>query len=116
MRGRRDGQSRYEVSGISPSSAQQAMKLTNIRIQLNYGGDDITAALVALLQRSSFPYKELDLSRPQEALMMDNLKIKICTLEEVSDTCAGRTLLGTNWNSISWRARPGTSTCSRRKV
>jgi actin-related protein 8 len=54
------------------------------RLQLNYGGDDVTTALAALLQRSSFPYKDLDLTKPQDWLMMDNLKIKICTLEEVS--------------------------------
>jgi len=53
------------------------------RINLNYGGDDITAALTAMLQRSAFPYRDLDLARSQEWLMMDNLKIKMCTLEEV---------------------------------
>ncbi|WWC69531.1 uncharacterized protein I206_103473 [Kwoniella pini CBS 10737] len=52
------------------------------RIKLNYGGDDITTALVTLLQRSNFPYRELDLARSQEWIMMDNLKNKICTLEE----------------------------------
>lgn len=52
------------------------------RVKLNYGGDDITSAMVSLLERASFPYKNLDLSKSQEWLMMDNLKIKICTLEE----------------------------------
>ncbi|WWC61199.1 uncharacterized protein I303_103779 [Kwoniella dejecticola CBS 10117] len=52
------------------------------RIKLNYGGDDITSALVTLLQRSNFPYRELDLAKSQEWIMMDNLKNKICTLEE----------------------------------
>lgn len=53
-------------------------------MQLAYGGDDITSAMTAILQRSAFPYKELDLARSQDWLMMDNLKIKICTLEAVS--------------------------------
>lgn len=52
------------------------------RVKLNYGGDDITSAMIALLERASFPYRNLDLSKSQEWLMMDNLKIKICTLEE----------------------------------
>ncbi|WRT67065.1 uncharacterized protein IL334_004031 [Kwoniella shivajii] len=52
------------------------------RIKLNYGGDDITSSLVTLLQRSNFPYKELDLAKTQDWIMMDNLKNKICTLEE----------------------------------
>jgi len=38
--------------------------------------------MVSLLERSSFPYRDLDLAKSQEWLMMDNLKIKICTLEE----------------------------------
>ena len=53
------------------------------RINLAYGGDDITKSLTAMLQKSSFPYRELDLAQSQDWIMMDNLKIKICTLEEV---------------------------------
>lgn len=56
--------------------------LMNCRIKLNYGGDDITSALTHLLLASNFPYRELDLARSQDWLMMDNLKIKLCTLEE----------------------------------
>lgn len=51
---------------------------------LNYGGDDVTAAFTALLERAAFPYKELDLANSQDWLLMDGLKIKMCTLEEVS--------------------------------
>lgn len=53
-------------------------------MELAYGGDDITIVLAALLQRSSFPYRELDLAKAQDWIMFDNLKIRICTLEEVS--------------------------------
>lgn len=56
--------------------------LMNCRVKLNYGGDDITSALTHLLLASNFPYRELDLARSQDWLMMDNLKIKLCTLEE----------------------------------
>lgn len=55
---------------------------SDTRVRLDYGGDDITSAMVSLLERSNFPYRSLDLARSQEWLMMDNLKIKICTLEE----------------------------------
>lgn len=51
---------------------------------LAYGGDDITSSLASILRASNFPYRDLDLAKSQEWLMMDNLKIKICTLEEVS--------------------------------
>lgn len=58
------------------------LRLMNCRVKLNYGGDDITSALTHLLVASNFPYRELDLARSQDWLMMDNLKIKLCTLEE----------------------------------
>jgi actin-related protein 8 len=55
---------------------------SDTRITLNYGGDDVTIALKALLERASFPYRDLDLSKPQDWLMLDELKTRICTLEE----------------------------------
>lgn len=51
---------------------------------LNYGGDDVTIALAHLLERAAFPYKEVDLARAQDWLLVDGLKSRICTLEEVS--------------------------------
>lgn len=56
------------------------------RVNLAYGGDDITIVLAALLERSSFPYRDLDLAKAQDWIMLDNLKIRISTLEEVSLT------------------------------
>lgn len=61
---------------------EEGMVNPDTRMNLSYGGDDVTVALAALLQRASFPYKSLDLARTQDWLMMDNLKIKVCTLEE----------------------------------
>lgn len=66
----------------SITCVEEGMVNPDTRVNLNYGGDDVTVALTALLQRASFPYKELDLSRAQDWIMMDNLKIRICTLEE----------------------------------
>ncbi|KAK8869874.1 hypothetical protein IAR55_000442 [Kwoniella newhampshirensis] len=66
----------------SVTCVDDGLVMADTRIRLNYGGDDITSALVTLLQRSNFPYRELDLTKSQEWLMMDNLKNKICTLEE----------------------------------
>lgn len=66
----------------SITCVEEGMVNPDTRVILNYGGDDVTIALTALLQRSSFPYKDLDLARAQDWLMMDNLKIRICTLEE----------------------------------
>lgn len=66
----------------SVACVEDGMVNADSRISLSYGGDDVTVALAALLQRSSFPYKDLDLSRTQDWIMMDNLKKKVCTLEE----------------------------------
>lgn len=66
----------------SVACIEDGMVNADSRISLSYGGDDVTVALAALLQRSSFPYKDLDLSRTQDWIMMDNLKKKVCTLEE----------------------------------
>jgi actin-related protein len=83
------------------------------RINLAYGGDDITTALSAILAKSSFPYRDLNLARSQDWIMMDNLKIKICTLEEVSQcTLASDLADRSNWLPV----HHGTSTCSNRRA
>lgn len=68
----------------SVTCVDEGLLNADTRIKLDYGGDDITAALVALLTRANFPYKELDLARAMDWAMMDKLKEKIATLEEVS--------------------------------
>ncbi|WVR05120.1 hypothetical protein IAU60_002132 [Kwoniella sp. DSM 27419] len=66
----------------SITCVDEGLVVGDTRMRLDYGGDDITSALVTILQRSNFPYRELDLARSQDWIMMDNLKNKICTLEE----------------------------------
>lgn len=66
----------------SVTCVDEGMVNPDTRINLSFGGDDVTAALMALLERSSFPYKDVDLARAQDWIMLDNLKIRICTLEE----------------------------------
>lgn len=66
----------------SVTCVEEGVVNSDTRITLNYGGDDITIALKALLERSSFPYRDLNLARPQDWIMLDELKMRICTLEE----------------------------------
>lgn len=66
----------------SVTCVDEGMVNADTRMSLSYGGDDVTSALVALLERSSFPYRDLDLARSQDWIMMDRLKQRICTLEE----------------------------------
>ncbi|EIW69617.1 hypothetical protein TREMEDRAFT_62486 [Tremella mesenterica DSM 1558] len=70
------------ATSTSVTCVDEGQVSSETRIMLDYGGDDVTKALTTILQRSAFPFKDLDLSRSQDWKMMDNLKIKICTLEE----------------------------------
>ena len=57
--------------------------LMNCRIPLSIGGDDITEFLYVLLDKINFPYKEVNLARAYDWSVMEDLKERICTLQEV---------------------------------
>lgn len=48
------------------------------------GGDDITEFLYVLLERISFPYRDINLARWYDWAVMEDLKARLCTLAEVS--------------------------------
>ena len=48
------------------------------------GGNDITEFLHVLLEKISFPYRDLNLARSYDWHVMEDLKACICTLAEVS--------------------------------
>lgn len=50
---------------------------------LAYGGNDVTSFLSTLLVTSFFPYKELDLTKSYDWALIEGLKEKLCTLNEV---------------------------------
>jgi hypothetical protein len=52
-------------------------------MSLNLGGDDITEFLYVLLERISFPYRDLNLARWYDWTVMEDLKARLCTLAEV---------------------------------
>ncbi|KAF8659821.1 hypothetical protein AX16_001706 [Volvariella volvacea WC 439] len=52
------------------------------RLTLNVGGDDITEFLYVLLERIHFPYRDIDLARSYDWNLMEDLKIRLCTLSE----------------------------------
>ena len=53
---------------------------------LDFGGDDITKFLHALLSRNNFPYKEADMTRWHDFTVLDELKERIVVLGEVRAT------------------------------
>lgn len=59
---------------------------------LDFAGDDITSFLHTLLQRLNFPYKEADLSKWYDWIVLEDLKERSVVLSEVrssilSSTC-----------------------------
>jgi len=53
------------------------------RMSLGIGGDDITEFLYVLLERISFPYRDINLTRWYDWNVMEDLKSRLCTLVEV---------------------------------
>ncbi|EJD07297.1 actin-like ATPase domain-containing protein [Fomitiporia mediterranea MF3/22] len=66
----------------SVSCVDDGLVLADTRLSLSVGGDDVTEFLSVLLDRISFPYKELDLTRMHDWIVMEDLKCRICTLNE----------------------------------
>ncbi|KAF9948374.1 actin-like protein arp8 [Modicella reniformis] len=60
--------------------------IANSRAVLKYGGDDITRCFAALVKRTGFPYRELDLGQTYDWRLMEELKEKWCTLNEADLT------------------------------
>lgn len=52
-------------------------------MSLNIGGNDITEFLYVLLERINFPYRDINLARWHDWLVMEDLKSRLCTLAEV---------------------------------
>ncbi|KAG8840886.1 actin-like protein arp8, partial [Serendipita sp. 411] len=81
---------------------EDGLILPDTRITLNVAGDDITEAYYVLLQRSCFPYKEMDLTRLYDWNLLQDLKHSTCTfdLQDIS---------GARWFNVIVR-RPETPT------
>lgn len=66
----------------SIACVDEGLVLSETRMTLNMGGDDITEFLYVLLGRINFPYKNLDLSRSYDWNVLEDLKSRLCTLAE----------------------------------
>ncbi|KAF6766960.1 Actin-related protein [Kalmanozyma brasiliensis GHG001] len=66
---------------ISISCVEEGLILPETRIQLAYGGSDLTNFLAELFIRAKFPYRELDYrSSIADGMLIDELKRKLITL------------------------------------
>ncbi|KAM0786552.1 hypothetical protein ACM66B_002009 [Microbotryomycetes sp. NB124-2] len=64
------------------SCIDDGMVIAESRMTLDFGGDDITQFLLALLTRTNFPYKEADLTRWHDFRVLELLKEQIVVLGE----------------------------------
>lgn len=66
----------------SISCVEDGMIIDNSRINLKYGGRDITDAFVKMIIYNHFPYADLNLNRRFDFQLAEELKQKYCTMTE----------------------------------
>lgn len=63
---------------------EEGMCIENSRVNLKYGGADVTEAFIKMMLYDHFPYYEMDLWRRHDFLLAEELKKSICTMNEAS--------------------------------
>ena len=61
---------------------EEGMCVENSRINLKYGGMDVTETFLRMMLHDSFPYAEINLRRRYDYLLAEELKTKFCTMNE----------------------------------
>ncbi|GAA5942784.1 hypothetical protein JCM1841_000981 [Sporobolomyces salmonicolor] len=61
---------------------EEGLVLPETRMVLDFGGDDITSFLFTLLMRNNFPYKEADLTKWYDWVVLEELKERSIVLSE----------------------------------
>lgn len=65
---------------------EEGMCLENSRVNLKYGGADVTEAFIRMMLYDHFPYADIDLRRRYDFLLAEDLKKNICTMDEANVT------------------------------
>ncbi|UNI14017.1 actin-like protein arp8 [Purpureocillium takamizusanense] len=66
----------------SVTCVEDGLILEDSRINLKYGGYDITETFVKMMLFDNFPYQEINLQRRYDFLLAEELKIKHCTMSQ----------------------------------
>lgn len=61
---------------------EDGMVVDNSRVNLKYGGQDVTEAFIKMITYNHFPYAEANLNRRYDFLLIEELKQKFCTMSE----------------------------------
>ncbi|KAJ5753639.1 uncharacterized protein N7511_007792 [Penicillium nucicola] len=63
---------------------EEGMCIENSRVNLKFGGQDMTEAFVKMMLHDHFPYTDINLRRRHDFLLAEELKKNICTMNEAS--------------------------------
>lgn len=61
---------------------EEGMCVENSRINLKYGGADVTETFIKMMLFDHFPYADINLNRRYDFLLAEEIKSKFCTLNE----------------------------------
>lgn len=61
---------------------EEGMCIENSRINLKYGGADVTETFIKMMLFDHFPYSDINLNRRYDFLLAEELKSKFCTMNE----------------------------------
>ncbi|KAK4137338.1 actin-like ATPase domain-containing protein [Trichocladium antarcticum] len=68
----------------SIACVEDGLCVEDSRINLKYGGRDVTETFVKMMLYDHFPYQEINLRRRYDFLLAEELKIKYCTLSQAN--------------------------------
>ena len=63
---------------------EEGMCIENSRVNLKFGGADVTETFIKMMLYDHFPYEEINLRRRYDYLLAEELKRNICTMKESS--------------------------------
>lgn len=61
---------------------EEGMCIDNSRINLKYGGADVTETFIKMMLFDHFPYSDINLNRRYDFLLAEEIKSKFCTMNE----------------------------------
>ena len=65
---------------------EEGMCVENSRVNLKMGGRDVTETFIKMMLHDHFPYADINLRRRYDFLLAEDLKKKICTMNEANVT------------------------------
>ena len=61
---------------------EEGMCIENSRVNLKYGGEDVTQTFIKMMLFDHFPYADINLKRRYDFLLAEEIKSKFCTMNE----------------------------------